>query len=104
MNNYFISYNSLYQKEYIIPEVSIISLKGNSPQLKKVSENTVEQASDIQDTYKVKLPFRPWIERLSHPIDVKAFILVSDVFFEVTEGLYMLEDGTIKMKVKKKYG
>lgn len=107
MNNYFTSYNSLKQKEYIIPEISIRSItEDNHPQVEKVPEleNPIAHATDIRDTYKVKLAFRPYTIRISHPIDLSAFIWDGECFYEVTEGLYMLDNGTVKLKVMKKYG
>lgn len=107
MNDYFVSYNSSGQKEYIYPEVNIISNSSTkNAQIRNVSilRSSIAHATDIRDTYKVKLPFRPWVERLSAPIDMKAYIIIDDCFYEVIEGLYMLNNGTVKMKVKNIYG
>lgn len=99
MDNYFISY-SKSKKKYIIPEISIISNDIEIPQLTETNENPMSM-----DAYRATIKFNPHTRRMSHPIDLQAFVYGPDsLFYEVIEGLYMLKDGTIKLKVKTKYG
>ena len=99
MNNYFISYSKKL-KRYIIPEVSVLSNNTQRPSITDISDNPI-----LMEAFQVTKKFNPYTVRLSHPIDLYAFVFgPNDLYYEVTEGLYMVEDGTLKLKVKKKYG
>ena len=57
------------------------------------------------DAFKATEKFNPYTVRVSHPIALEAFVLgPTDIFYKVIEGYYCLEDGTLRLKVKKKYG
>lgn len=98
MGNYFISkYRN--KSKYIIPEVGVVTDKFN-PSSKKLNDSV-----EPMDAFRAIDKFNPYTVRVSHPIALEAFVFGPDsVFYKVIEGLYMLEDGTIKLKVKKKYG
>ena len=99
MDNYFTSYNGK-KTEYIFPEIIIHSNTSSRPQSDDSSENDI-----YMEAHRAVEKFNPYTLRESHPIALEAWCYgLSRLFYEVTEGLYMLEDGTIKLKVKKKYG
>jgi hypothetical protein len=97
MDNYFINYSN-NKVNYIIPDVNKVF---NNLQL-IINRATTSLSMEVN---KVNEKFNPYVIRISHPIDLEAFVYGPDnLFYKVIEGLYMLEDGTIKLKVKKKYG
>ena len=99
MDNYFVSYSKRL-KRYIIPKVSVLSNNTQRPSITEMSDNPI-----LMKAFRVTKKFNPYTVRLSHPIDLCAFVLGPDgLYYEVIEGLYMVEDGTLKLKVKKKYG
>ena len=57
------------------------------------------------DAFIVNEQFAPIAYRVSHPIVLNAFIIGEEnVFYEVLEGIYCVNGGTLKLKVKKQYG
>jgi hypothetical protein len=100
MDNYFLNYIKKDRTSYIIPEISV--LNNNIPK-----STTVERiTSPIQlETSRATEKFNPYVFRVSHPIALEVFVYGPDsLYYKVIEGLYMLEDGTMKLRVKKKYG
>jgi hypothetical protein len=100
MDNYFISYNKKNITSYIIPEISVLS-----NDISKLT--TVERVGNpLQlESSRATKKFNPYVFRVSHPIALEVFVYGSDsLYYKVIEGLYMIEDGTMKLKVKKKYG
>jgi hypothetical protein len=97
MDNYFISYNKGKQS-YIIPEVNTI------PNIEDLRAKRVSESIAISSCRATER-FNPHTRRISHPIALEAFVIgPSNLFYEVIEGLYMLSDGTMKLKVRTKYG
>ena len=98
MDNYFVSKNRGKSK-FIIPEVGMVTDKFN-PSAKKLNDSV-----EPMDAFRATKKFNPYTIRVSHPMALEAFVFGPDnVYYEVIEGLYMLEDGTIKLKVRTKYG
>nr|DAI45524.1 MAG TPA: hypothetical protein [Bacteriophage sp.] len=57
------------------------------------------------DAFRATNKFNPYTIRISHPIALDAFVLgPTDIFYKVIEGYYCVEEGTLKLKVKTKYG
>lgn len=96
MENYFISYIKDKQK-YIIPEVNALS------NIEDLRTKRFDEPITM-DAYRATEKFNPHTKRISHPIALGVYVISPDnQFYEVIEGLYMLKDGTIKLKVKSKY-
>jgi hypothetical protein len=100
MDNYFISYDKKNKTRYIIPEVSIISNDTSRLSIVEESDNPLHM-----EAFRATKKLNPYVFRVSHPIVLEVFVYGPDsLYYKVIEGLYMLEDGTMKLKVKKKYG
>jgi hypothetical protein len=100
MDNYFISYDRKRNKSYIIPEINIISNNTSRDSIIEDSDNPL-----LMEVSRLTEKFNPFVFRFSHPIALDVFVFGPDgLYYKVIEGLYMLEDGTMKLKVKKKYG
>lgn len=99
MKNYFISKIGL-QTKYVIPEIYIIKNKAKQ----HIYTYKINQSPNITVS-KVTNKFNPEVSKVNPNIELEAFILgPKDVFFKVTEGYYCVSNGTLKLKVKKKYG
>ena len=102
MSNYFISIEKGISR-YIIPEITVIQNTTNRDNLVD-HINDDDNPTDI-DAFKATEKFNPYTARVSHPIALEAFVLgPTDIFYKVIEGYYCLEDGILRLKVKKKYG
>lgn len=102
MGNYFISKEGPFTR-YIVPEITVLS--NTSPR-----DNLVDHINDDNnpinmDAFRATAKFNPYTIRVSHPMAIDAFVLGStDIFYKVIEGYYCVEYGTLKLKVKTKYG
>lgn len=100
--NYFISIEKGIQR-YIFPEVTI--LQNNTDRSNLVAHIDDDDNPIDLDAFRATDKFNPYTTRISHPIDLDAFVIYTpEVFYKVIEGYYCLEDGTIRLKVSKKYG
>lgn len=102
MDNYFISRVGRLTK-YIIPEITVLS---NSTNRANIIEHKDDNDNPIgADAFRATIKFNPYTYRVSHPIVLDSFVLGSmEQFYEVLEGIYCVSDGTLKLKVKTKYG
>lgn len=104
MDNYFVSYTGRRKtKSYIIPEISVIS---NTTSRDNIIEHKDDNDNPTEiDAFRATEKFNPYTIRVSHPMDMDAFVVGAfDQYYEVFEGIYCVEDGTLKLKVKKQYG
>ena len=105
MDKYINSYIGRRGKhhKYIIPEISIIS--NTTPRENLVDHEKNNPNINSMDAYRAVSKVNPYTFRISHPIALESFVIgSSDMFYEVWEGIYCVNDGTLKLKVKKQYG
>lgn len=98
MDNYFKSYITRNKINYIFPEVN--NIKDSFKPIIYRESNPV-----TIDSYRATDKFNPYVYRVSKPVVLEVFVYGPDeLFYEVTQGIYTVNKGTLKMKVKKKYG
>lgn len=102
MGNYFTSKEGPFTR-YIFPEITV--LQNTSPR-----DNLTDHINDDNnpidmDAFRATNKFNPYTIRISHPMALDAFVLgPTDIFYKVIGGYYCVEEGTLKLKVKTKYG